>query len=214
MLNRARLGFEEMTKEDIDLLMSRCVEGTTVEHGYLHAYYSNADVANYNMQMLNKLEKPLYQIKGTIKAPLGLMSRVRNSIKEDGRVGGTGFLDVLNIKVGARVTLIYNVWTSDGLVNGAMGTIVGINMNKENSTVDFIAVAFDNQRAGTNQRLKYQYYADRYSKVNGTPIFKHEMEFDLSKRTTSSAKGTIHQFPLMLAWASTAHRLQVTFCIT
>ena len=200
-----------MTKEDIDLLMSRCVEGTTVEHGYLHAYYSNADVADYNTQMLNKLEKPLYQIKGTIKTPLGLKDRV--SKKEDGRVGGTGFLDVLNIKIGARVTLIYNVLTSDGLVNGAMGTIVGININKENSTVDFIAVAFDNQRAGTNQRQKYKHHADKYSKVNGTPIFKHEMEFDLSKRATSSAKGTINQFPLMLAWASTAHRLQVTFCI-
>ena len=136
---------------------------------------------------------------------IGLKSRI--SISEDGRVGTTAFLKYLYVKVGARVTLIYNVWTFDGLVDGVMGTIVGIKWNKEQSKVEYIVVEFDNPKAGRNQRLKYSRQAAKYSSKNGTPIFRHEMNFNL--RGSTSAQGTVIQFPLKLGWASTSHRLQV-----
>ena len=203
LLNRVRLGHEALTHNDKELLKSRCVKEEDVDPEVLHVYHTNADVAEYNSRMLNKIEKPLYTIKATLKAPIGLKNRI--TITDDGRVGSTAFLKELNVKVGARVTLIYNVWTFDGLVNGVMGTIVGITWNKE---IEYIVVQFDNPKAGRNQRLKYSSIAAKYASKNGTPIKKHEMNFNL--RGSTSAQGTVNQFPLKLAWASTSHRLQVT----
>ena len=205
LLNRVRLGHEALTVHDKVLLKSRCVTKENVDFEVLHAYHTNADVAEYNSRMLNKIDKTLYNIEATINAPLGLKSRI--SISEDGRVGTTAFLKYLYVKVGARVTLIYNVWTFDGLVNGVMGTIVGIKWSKEQSKVEYIVVEFDNPKAGRNQRLKYSRQAAKYSSKNGTPIFRHEMNFNL--RGSTSAQGTVIQFPLKLGWASTSHRLQV-----
>ena len=194
-----------MTPDDIKLLQSRCVSEVNVDPNVLHAYQSNAECADYNNGMLNRIDAPLVTIRATIKAPLGLRNRV--SISEDGRVGKTAFVESLNIKVGARVKLVYNVWTSDSLVNGAMGNIVGINKTPE-GYVDFIAVNFDKPKAGINQRKKYPKQHAKYASRNGTPIFRHEMSFDLSKRV-NSGQGTVTQFPLKLAWAQTSHSLQV-----
>ena len=200
-----RLGFSALTPSDIDLLRSRCVSDENVHPDVLHAYHSNAEVADYNNRMLNKIDKPLMTIRATIKAPLGLANRVSKS--EDGRVGKTAFVEYLNVKVGARVKLIYNVWTFDGLVNGAMGNIVGI-YKRPDGYVEFIAVEFDNPRTGTNQRLKYPRCTARFASKGGTPIFMHEMSFDLSARV-NSGQGTVTQFPLKLGWAQTSHSLQV-----
>ena len=203
LLNRVRLGCEALTASDKELLKSRCVSIENVDHEVLHAYHTNAEVAEYNSRMLNKIDKTLYTIMASIKAPLGLKPR----ITDDGRVGSTAFLKQLDVKVGSRITLIFNVWTFDGLVNGVMGTIVGIKWSREENRVEYIAVEFDNPKAGRNQRLKYPRQAAKYSARNGTPIFRHEMEFNLKGST--SAHGTVIQFPLKLAWASTSHRLQV-----
>ena len=205
LLNRVRLGCEALIPSDKELLKSRCVSIENVDHEVLHVYHSNAEVADYNDRMLNKINKTKYTIMATIKAPIGLKSRI--TITDDGRVGSTAFLKELNVKVGARITLVYNVWTFDGLVNGVMGTIVGVNWSKEEKRVEYIAIEFDNPKAGRNQRLKYPRQAAKYSARNGTPIFRHEMDFSL--KGSSSAHGTVIQFPLRLGWASTSHRLQV-----
>ena len=205
LLNRVRLGCEALTASDKELLKSRCVSIENVDHEVLHAYHSNAEVAEYNSRMLNKVDKTLYTIMASIKAPLGLKSRI--TITDDGKVGSTAFLKQLDVKVGARVTLIFNVWTFDGLVNGVMGTIVGISWSRQEDRVEYIAVDFDNPKAGRNQRLKYPRQAAKYSARNGTPIFRHEMDFNLKGST--SAYGTVIQFPLKLGWASTSHKLQV-----
>merc|ERR1711982_56505 len=52
-------------------------------------------------------------------------------IQQDGSIGQTLFQNVLQFKIGCRVMLIHNIAVSDGLCNGAFGTIVHVQTNKE-----------------------------------------------------------------------------------
>ena len=67
----------------------------------------------------------------------------------------TQFRQVLSVKIGARVMLIYNIGTIDGLVNGQLGSVVGIEQNK-NGEVQFIIVSFDDKEIGKKHRQHSQ----------------------------------------------------------
>ena len=107
--------------------------------------------------------------------------------------------------------MIYNVNTIDDLVNGAAGTIVGIEFNSE-QMVEYIIVKFDMEKCGEIQRSKYPHLTEKYKNVNGTPIKRYELEYE--KKTKRGfiqfAKAKLQQFPLQINYASTAHRVQGT----
>ena len=49
-----------------------------------------------------------------------------------------------------------------------------------------------------------------YKKHNGTPIFRAEHEYHLSKgKWGKAARGKLLQFPLVLMYALTSHKMQV-----
>ena len=52
-------------------------------------------------------------------------------ISEDGLVNDSPFLNKLKIKETARIMLIYNIDTGDGLTNGALWEIVQINTKEK-----------------------------------------------------------------------------------
>ena len=64
-----------------------------------------------------------------------------------GTVDDTNLCEVLKIKVGARVMLVLNVDTADGLVNGSLGIISDI-VTENNGNVKCIIVKFDSDKAG------------------------------------------------------------------
>ena len=47
-----------------------------------------------------------------------------------GTIDTEAFMEVLELKVGARICLIFNVNTVDGLVNGSLGTVINFEWNK------------------------------------------------------------------------------------
>ena len=50
----------------------------------------------------------------------------------------------------------------------------------------------------------------KYGEMNGTPIFKKELKFQLGKAGwKGAAQGKLLQFPLATNYASTAHKMQV-----
>ena len=112
-----------------------------------------------------------------------------------------GLINVLDIAVGARVILTYNINSSDGLVNGAMGVVV--NIIEKLRTVTTILVQFDNGVVGLQAKNQSHY---RNEHPNAVPICRHEANFDIGKRKTTEV--TRRQFPLVLAWASTIHKVQ------
>ena len=130
--------------------------------------------------MLEKLDTPLITIKAGKFGPKGYKAPV----SKDGRIASTQFFDELCLKVNARCVLTWNVNTVDDLVNGSTGTIIAIErnrMSKENS-VYAIIVRFDDKNAGKIQRLKHPNISARYKAQNGTPIFKEELDYQISSK--------------------------------
>ena len=63
------------------------------------------------------------------------------------------FVDILNLKIGARVMLIHNIDVSDLLSNGTIGTVLGIE-ESQNGNVSVVIVKFDNPAVGKEARQR------------------------------------------------------------
>ena len=115
-------------------------------------------------------------------------------------------MDNLVLKIGARVMLIYNVSTVDGLTNGSTGTVIEFETRK--SQKEFIIVKFDDPEAGEDERRQYPWVCQKYGS-HATPISKITFDYsvgDASKDHTKKVR--IIQYPLTLAFALTAHKIQ------
>ena len=94
-------------------------KGKTDDLTTTHIFYTNKEVNMHNTKMINTLEKPLIEI--CAKEPKGIKGKLKY-----GCIADTSFERDLNIKIGARVMLIFNISVVDGLVNGSLGHVVGI----------------------------------------------------------------------------------------
>ena len=204
LLNRVRLG--EQTKGDIEILKSRI---RTNGHADLKdALFISAKVkpvARYNENALNRLPGKMYVSKATHIQAMTKSYKPKID-KTTGRIGDTQYVNELNLKIGSRVMLIFNIDVSDLLCNGAIGTVIGIEEGKKGS-VSAVIIKFDNQEAGKESRSNNPAMAKKYP--GGTVIKKKEQEYSLARNQgliSSTAK--LIQFPIVLAWAVTVHKYQ------
>ena len=155
----------------------------------------------HNTKMINTLEKPLIEI--CAKEPKGIKGKLKY-----GCIADTSFERDLNIKIGARVMLIFNISVVDGLVNGSLGHVVGIEKKGEN--VEFIIIDFDDHGSGSRQRAIYPGLTAKYKAQNGTPIKRYKLDYQLTSKggKNHAAKSWVEQFPIRLAWAITVHKIQ------
>ena len=204
LLNRVRVGMH--TKEDIDVLKTRVRKKGHPD--LKNALFITAQVkpaTEYNEKMVNKLPGKLHVCKATHMQTLSkkFKPKVGNTT---GRIGDTMFMDTLNLKIGARVMVIHNIDVSDLLVNGAMGTVIGIEEN-QNGVANVVIIKFDNPAVGKEMRKRNPMLERKYP--DGVPIKKMEKEYSLPKNAgpiSSTAKCI--QFPMVLCWAVTVHKIQ------
>ena len=203
-LNRLREGI--VTKEDEALLKTRLTKEDFLETTAMHVFFRNEDAGNHNAKMLNKLDTPLVTTYAIKSVPKG---HPPPTITPQGTVATTQFLDKLELKIGARVRLTFNIKTTDELVNGSFGEVVGFEYNNFGN-LEFVIVSFDDISAGKSQREKFPGISAKYKEVNGTPIERHELEYHppSKKGFNHSIRCKVIQFPLKLCWASTAHSMQ------
>ena len=120
----------------------------------------------------------------------------------------TTLMDVLKIKVGLRVRLCHNVDVQDMLSNGQDGVIEEIVTDTE-SNVHLVIVKFDDARVGVQHREKHASLLKNVGRKEGIPIFKITFSFSIGDSAKAhGAKAKVEQFPLVAAYALTAHKVQ------
>ena len=135
--------------------------------------------------------------------------KISNSfIDATGAVRNTPLQKVINIKIGAKIMLTYNIDTCDSLTNGSFGEVLGLESARDGS-ISRVIVQFYEEKCGREKRKKFSKYEAQYPGKNPTPIERIEFHYTLSRKSSTGVKNaSIFQFPLKLAFAATAHKVQ------
>ncbi|CAG2237452.1 unnamed protein product [Mytilus edulis] len=191
-----------------DCVLSRKMKGLsssdkeTLQHCFgdspdeaLHIYSTNAEVDTFNKEMIMKqcTESKLIEAQDFQKDKTSgkLTLKKVHCLKSDVCLP----ISIL-LAEGARVMLIKNEDTADGLVNGVMGTVISIKDFSPNSLPSTIYVHFDNERVGRNAKVQ--------KLISG----KHCVGLKPSSEDIPLSNCVRKQFPLKLAWACTIHKVQ------
>ena len=103
------------------------------------------------------------------------------------------------MKKGARVTITYNIDTTDGIVNGSLGTIA--DFVKKGESIHQILVLFDDITTGEKTR-------EHANLDKVVPISLVSFQYSVGRSQHNTVNPKVIQFPIKLAWASTVHRFQ------
>ena len=102
--------------------------------------------------------------------------------------------------------LTYNVDTADGLTNGSRGELIGVIKNAQNE-VNKLIIKLENASLGQMNRELNPEISKKYPGC--TLIEKVSFGFSLSKSNRGNiASARVIQFPVKLAFAATAHKIQ------
>ena len=96
-----------------------------------------------------------------------------------------------------------NINVTDGLTNGAMGTIANVVIDDRTGKMSTILVSFDSKHVGQEAMHTSVY---KSTNQNAVPIYQTQATFPIHKK--ASYQATRSQFPLTLAWAVTIHKCQ------
>ena len=135
---------EECIPEDLHQLESRLIQDNDPDypHSALHVNRLNKDVDEDNINKLNSLAPKEHQvIVVAIDNTKDKNTRQLNMTMPKSRANTGGLVSELHLAVEAKVMLTVNVDVSDGLVNGARGTVKAI--TKTGSEVTLVLVKFD-----------------------------------------------------------------------
>ena len=125
---------------------------------------------------------------------------------KEGAIGTTAFIDELKLKIGAKIIIIHNIDTSDGLTNGQLGELIGMIKTKDGE-IDKLIVKLKKKDAGTQNRRQFPGLASRYPE--SVIIERATVNYPIRKRGGAvGSTATLVQFPLKLAHAITAHKIQ------
>ena len=192
---------ESLSLEDLELLKSRCIQPKD-EDKTMQIFGKNEHVNMVNENRLVRLQSKLYTIEAKHDPPTRKVN-----ITSAGTIEETGFLQTLRLKTGARVMVIHNINTMDGLTNGARGNVIEILAKDER--VRYILIQFDNPNIGIEHRRKFRHLPSISRHPDLTPIDKFHFSYTLGDvRKNHAARATLIQFPLRLCWASTAHKVR------
>ncbi|XP_039896714.1 uncharacterized protein LOC120739111 isoform X6 [Simochromis diagramma] len=199
VLNRIRVKqkTDSLEADDKALLTQAIHDIKDCPSNVLHIYATNKEVDKHNSATVTALHSDIINIQAEDyrKDPrTGEMVLLAEMMK-----GNKGDLpDNIQAAPGVRVMIIRNLDVEDGLVNGTFGTITNIVTATQDGpkTVNLIGLTLDNENSGQKFRRKIQGSSDNL-------VYIEKCEECTSK------KGVVRrQFPMKLAFACTAHKVQ------
>ena len=207
-LNRIRIG--QPSESDIANLNERKNIDVTVPpfNTALRIYPTRKQVKEYNAQRLTELTSSqpslnVYDIAAhdtMISAPGYLTDEQIQSSKSSDESETAGLTQTLHLANGSRVMLLRNTFTDEGLVNGAQGTVQGIEWGDESQIIPRgVYVLFDNPLIG--QSLRHNSNNELHNSILIRPITANFYgKFNVHWSRT--------QIPLTPCWATTVHKVQ------
>ena len=191
---------------DEDLYFASCqLECDPMSTGYpinaVHLYAQNAHCAHWNKFKLGTLPGTIYTSVAHDGAK-DCHSGLANVTMPDNPNKTRNLHKLLHLKKDAYVMLTTNLDVSDGLTNGARGSVVDIIIDKS-SMIKTILVNFKPSTIGTVAKSVSAY---KKTHPDAVPIFKVTATFKVRGHDSFRASRT--QFPLCLAWAMTIHKCQ------
>ncbi|KAK3100323.1 hypothetical protein FSP39_018128 [Pinctada imbricata] len=209
MLNtvRIRTSNQPLPTYVCEMLKSRKKDGPNTA---LHIFSTNNEVNSYNTQLINQecdliSEIPAndYRKDSTSGKYIKLeKSQAGCQNTSNSKNSNDQMPSILLLAPGARVMLTRNINVADGLANGVIGTVNEIVTTNGSASsqqqVKLIRVIFDDERVGKESGKK----------VNDKIVV------DIQRVEDEPTKSCVirHQFPLKLAWACTAHKVQGMTC--
>ena len=208
-LNRVRVG--QPTNADIESLQQRTLIDTSIPPfaNALRIFPTRKQVKVFNEQRLNALASTqvtppsIYTIAAldtVISAPSYMSPDEIEQSKPTDESETAGLAETLKLANGSRVMLIRNIYTDEGLVNGAQGTVEAIEWADDNHLMPRgVHVKFDNPSIGRSLR-------------NSADHQHHESI--LIRPITANFNGNCNtqwsrlQLPLTPCWATTIHKVQ------
>jgi hypothetical protein len=205
MLNRIRVG--QQTDEDIQRLQERVVneDHPDIKEALVIAC-KHVSVNKYNSESLERITKHEIVIDA-INSHSNLPNFKPKIDAKKNTVDPTPYMQRLRLKIGCRVMLVVNLDILDCLSNGLIGRLRAVRRDKRGN-VQILMVEFDNKDAGMNLRREHPHLTHRYKRC--TPIMKvvHKYSTSKSKSGVKANIATVNQFPIILSFASTCHKIQ------
>ena len=206
ILNRLRIA--NVTEEDVKTLESRVrpLNHPDIPRNALVVTCKNSEVNQINEERLKDIEDKEIIIESINKA--SSLKQFKPRTDAGGNIAGTPLQRQLKLKTGAKVMLTYNINTFDCLTNGALGEVLGFKFNQDGSVKE-VYVHFFNEDCGKERRKIFVTIQEKYPGKFVTPIELIEFQYSISKKgNNSNSNATSIQFPLKLAFAATAHKVQ------
>ena len=169
----------------------------------MHVYVENVHCNVWNNLMLNMLPGQEFVIPA-LDGKRDVSTNLAKVQFSDKKQQDTGNLRMsLSPKVGARAMITKNIDVSDGLTNGAMGTVTDIVLDTTTAIVKIILVKFNYESIGQEACS-----VSMYKNINKTsvPIQRKQASFTVGEK--ESCQGTRTEFHLALTWAVTIHKCQ------
>ena len=205
ILNRIRIG--EQTEDDLTVLQERVREpGHPDMDGAMVIASTHAVVNLHNDRCLERLSGAMVEIEAA-NSHSNIPNFQPRLHPKKRTIEPTPYLQTLKVKIGCRLMLVANIDVNDLLCNGSIGTLMALGRDK-NGDISVMMVKFDCKDSGREMRRCHPKLSG--SKPGCTPIFKQVHKYSTSKSTkgVKAKVATVHQFPLILSFASTTHKIQ------